>query len=83
MNPDETRQLILGRTLSLPYWIFTRGGQTYRVADHTNAFITAAYPDTLILAIPHEGVAYVGIGSIDSIHDEHEAVARAAGHSRP
>jgi hypothetical protein len=77
MNPDEVRQLILGRTLSLPYSIETRGGRTYPVTDHANAFITPAYPDTLIVAVPGQGIVYLGLGSIDAIHNEHEAVRHA------
>jgi hypothetical protein len=75
MNPDEVRQLILGRTLSLPYEIVTRGGRTIPVADHANAFITPAYPDTLIVAVPGRGIVYLGLGSIDAIHNEHEVVS--------
>ena len=75
MNPDEVRQLILGRTLSVPYSIETRGGQSYPVADHANAFITPAYPDTLIVAIPGRGIVCLGLGAIDAIHNEHEALS--------
>jgi hypothetical protein len=75
MNPDEVRQLILNQTLSLPYSIETRGGQSYEVRDHANVFITAAYPDTLIVAIPGRGILHLGIGAIDAIHHEHEAVS--------
>lgn len=78
MNPDEVRQLIAERTLSLPYEIVTRGGVAYQVVDHANAFITPAYPDTLIIAIPKKGIVYVGLGSIDAIHNEHEAVSAHA-----
>jgi hypothetical protein len=77
VNPDEVRQLILGRTLSLPYSIETRGGRTYPVTDHANTFITPAYPDTLIVAVPGQGIVYLGLGSIDAIHNEHEAVRHA------
>lgn len=75
MNPREIRQLIQDRTLSLPYEIVTRGGQTFRVADHANARITEAYPNTLIVAVPGRGIAYIGLDSIDAIHNEHEAVS--------
>jgi hypothetical protein len=75
MNPDEVRQLILGRTLSVPYSIETRGGQSYPVTDHANVFITPAYPETLIVAIPGRGILHLGIGAIDAIHHEHEAVS--------
>jgi hypothetical protein len=75
MNPDEVRQLIQSRGLSLPYSIVTRGGLSYPVVDHANAFITAAYPDTLIVAIPGRGIVYVGLDAIDAIHNEHEAVS--------
>jgi hypothetical protein len=75
MNPDEVRQLIAERTLSLPYEIMTRGGGTYPVADHANAFITPAYPDTLIIAIPGKGIVYLGLSAIDAIHNEHEVVS--------
>ena len=75
MNPQEVRQLITERTLSLPYSIVTRGGLSYPVADHANAFITPAYPETLILAISRKGIVYLGLGSIDAIHNEHEAVS--------
>jgi hypothetical protein len=75
MNPQEVRQLITERTLSLPYSIVTRGGLAYPVTDHANAFITAAYPDTLIVAVPGKGIVYLGLGSIDAIHNEHEAVS--------
>ncbi len=74
MNPQEARQWIAERTLSLPYEIVTRGGRAYPVADHANARITPAYPDTLILAIPGKGIVYLGLSSIDAIHNEHEAV---------
>ena len=52
-----------------------QGGLSYPVADHANAFITPAYPETLILAIPGKGIVYLGLGSIDAIHNEHEAVS--------
>jgi hypothetical protein len=74
VNPDEVRELISNRTLSVPYSIETRGGQSYPVRDHANVFITPAYPDTLILAIPGRGILHLGIGAIDAIHHEHEAV---------
>jgi hypothetical protein len=73
MNPDEVRELILTRTLSLPYAIVTRGGKTYLVNDHANVYIMPAYPDTLIIAVPHQGISCVGLGSVDAIHLEHEA----------
>jgi hypothetical protein len=75
MNPKEVRQLITERTLSLPYEIVTRGGRAYPVADHANASITPAYPDTLIIAIPGKGIVYLGLSAIDAIHNEHEAVS--------
>jgi hypothetical protein len=75
LNPQEVRQLIAERTLSLPYSIVTRGGLAYRVADHANAFITPAYPDTLIIAIPGKGIVYLGLSAIAAIHNEHEAVS--------
>jgi hypothetical protein len=78
MNPQEVRQLITERTLSLPYSIVTRGGRAYTVADHANAFITPAYPDTLIVAIPGKGIVYFGLGSIDATHNQHEAVSTHA-----
>lgn len=79
MNPEQARDLILSHTLTLPYSIITSGGKTYPVDDHTNVFITAAYPDTLIVAIPHRGIACVGLGSIDAIHLENDsAVASLA-----
>jgi hypothetical protein len=73
MNPESARQLILGRELSLPYEIVTRGGKTYPVADHANVFVSHAYPDTLIVAMPQRGIALVGLASIDAIHHEHQA----------
>jgi hypothetical protein len=78
MDPDQVRRMILARELSLPYKIVTRGGKTYAVADHANAFLTPAYPDTLIVAMPNRGIALVGLGSIDAIHYEHEAAIGAA-----
>ncbi len=75
MNPQEVRQLITEHTLSLPYSIITRGGRTFPVADHANVWITPAYPETLILAIPGKGIVYLGLSSIDAIHNEHEAVS--------
>jgi hypothetical protein len=75
MNPQEVRQMIAERSLSLPYEIVTRGGRAYRVADHANAWIPPAYPDTLIVAVPGKGIVYLGLGSIDAIHNEHEAVS--------
>jgi hypothetical protein len=75
MNPQEVRQLIAERSLSLPYSIITRGGRTFLVTDHANAFITPAYPDTLIVAVPGRGIVYLGLSAIDAIHHEHEAVS--------
>jgi hypothetical protein len=75
MNPEEVRQLITQHTLSLPYSILTRGGGSFPVVDHANAWITPAYPDTLILAIPKKGIVYIGLDAIDGIHNEHEAVS--------
>jgi hypothetical protein len=75
VNPDELRSLIQSRELSLPYSIETRGGQSYEVRDHANVWITPAYPDTLIVAIPGRGIVCLGPGAIDAIHNEHEAVS--------
>jgi hypothetical protein len=72
MDPKEARELIAGRTLSLPYTILTQGGRAYRVAHHTNAWIADAYPETLMLAVPGEGLIRIGLGAIESIQDEHE-----------
>ena len=73
MNMEEARRMILGRELSVPYTIVTRGGITYPVLTHSNVFISAAYPDTLIVAVPHRGIMLVGLASIDAIHHEHTA----------
>jgi hypothetical protein len=78
VNPEQAREIILNREVSLPYSIVTRGGRTYDVSDHANVFITAAYPDTLIIAIPHGGIVFVGLGSVDAIHFEHEAANPAS-----
>jgi hypothetical protein len=74
MNPQDVRQVIADRSLSLPYEIVTRGGLAYRVVSHANVFITEAYPDTLIVAVPGKGIAHVGLGAIDAIHYEHGAI---------
>jgi hypothetical protein len=75
MNPEQVRELIQNRELTLPYSIITGGGKSYPVTDHANVFITPAYPDTLIIAVPHQGIACVGLGAIDAIHLENEAAA--------
>lgn len=72
MNPDEVRSLIEGRTLSVPYTIHTRGGLSYPITDHSNAFIAAAYPNTLWVAVAGKGILHLGLGAIDSIRSEHE-----------
>jgi hypothetical protein len=73
VNSEQARELILSRELTLPYSIVTRGGKIYPVEDHAHIFISAAYPDTLIVAIPQRGIAGVGLGAIDAIHLEPEA----------
>jgi hypothetical protein len=73
VNPEQARDLILSRELTLPYSIVTRGGKSYLVNDHANVYIMPAYPDTLIIAVPHRGISCVGLGAIDAIHLEHEA----------
>lgn len=72
MKPDEVRSLIEGHTPTLPYTIRTRGGLSYPITSHSNAFITDAYPNTLFLAVPGRGISHLGLGSIDSIQSEHE-----------
>ena len=72
MSPEEVKQVVLGRMLSVPYSIVTRSGLHYPIVDHANAFITPAYPETLIVAVPGKGIALVGLTSIDAIHAEHE-----------
>ena len=67
MNPQEVRQMVTEHTLSLPYEILTRGGKTYAVADHANAWIPPAYPNTLIVAVPGRGIATIRLETIDSI----------------
>jgi len=74
MNPEEARRLITGGALALPYQIVTRGGRIYRVEDGRNVHIAPAYPDTLMIAVPRQGITLVGLGSIEAIHTEHEAV---------
>jgi hypothetical protein len=68
--------MIVGGELSLPYVIETTGGWSYTITDHSNAFFTKAYPETLVVAIPEKGIMLVGLKSIDAIHHEHEAAAR-------
>jgi hypothetical protein len=75
MNPDELRSLITGGTLAAPFDIATQSGEVYTVADQTNVFVTGAYPETLIIAIPKEGVVFVRLDSITAVHAEHQAVA--------
>lgn len=78
MDPEDAREIITARRLDVPYSIVTRGGETYPVVDHANIFIPAAYPNTFVLAIPRQGIAWLGLGSIDAIRAEHEPVADGA-----
>jgi hypothetical protein len=73
MDPQEIKRLITGRLLSVPYSIRTRGGQEYTITDHANAWIAPAFPESVIIATRGEGIGRIGMGSIDSIHDEHES----------
>jgi hypothetical protein len=79
MDPEQARRMIVGRELSLPYEILTRGGRHYEVADHANVYITPAYPDTLIVALPARGIVCVGLASIEGIRFEHQAVRAGLG----
>ena len=74
MNPEDVRQIITGKTLATPYSIVTRGGEVYRVESHANIFIPEAYPNTFVVALRGRGIAWIGLGAIDAIHAEHEAV---------
>jgi hypothetical protein len=56
----------------IPFVIKTRGGRTYPVRERANAFVTDAYPETLVIAVPHKGITLLGLGAIDSIEFEHE-----------
>ncbi len=73
MHPDEVRSLIESHSLSLPYTIYTSDGRSYLINDHSNDFITAAYPNTLFLAVRGKGIAHLDLASIDSIHNEYES----------
>jgi hypothetical protein len=72
MNADDVREIIMGRQLVPPYSICTRSGDHYRVESHANVFIPDAYPDTLIIVIPHRGLVWLGLATIDGLHIEHE-----------
>ena len=39
-------------------------------------WIPEAYPQTLIVAVPRQGISWIGLASIDSVHAEHETEAR-------
>jgi hypothetical protein len=75
MTTDDIRSLILGASALEPPYDIAAGGRLYTVSDATNVWIAGAYPDTLIVAIPKEGVVFVRLDSITAIHAEHQAVA--------
>jgi hypothetical protein len=60
-----------------PYVIHAKGGRSYAIAQPSNAFITEAYPDTVILAVRGQGISLLGLDAIESIQAEHEAAAAA------
>ncbi len=81
MSPESIRSLILGGELSPPYEIHTTGGKSYRIESDANVFAPEAFPDLLVVAVPHRGIALVGFNSIASIDAEHEAAGPTAARS--
>jgi hypothetical protein len=74
--PEDFRTMIEGHELSLPYSIKTKGGRSYPVTSHANAFVPDAYPDTLVLGVAGRGIILLGFDSIEAVHTEHERAAR-------
>jgi hypothetical protein len=58
-----------------PPWVFrTTGGRSYRITDRANAWIPAAYPEMLCVAVVSRGITLLKISTIESFHVEHDAI---------
>jgi hypothetical protein len=75
LGSDDFCQMIKGQQLATPYVIMTRGGRSYTISNPKNAYIPPAYPTTVALFIPTEGVIMLDLDAIEAIHYEPEAVA--------
>jgi hypothetical protein len=73
MSIDQLHDLLVAS--EPPYTIATKGGKTYYVADRSHIWIPDAYKEILCLAIPRQGLMYLRLNSIESVHTEHEVAA--------
>ena len=74
MATSESRDMI-ERGDFVPYVIKTKGGREYTITHRTNAFISEAYPNSVVVLVRGQGVTMLGLNSIESIQVEHEAEA--------
>jgi hypothetical protein len=74
MSSSEFRDMIEQADFQ-PYVIKTKGGRKYPITHRANAFIFEAYPSTVVIAVPGQGLTLLGLDSIESIQLEHDVAA--------
>ena len=59
-----------------PFTIRTNGGKRYRIAHRSHIWAPDAYQEIIALAIPHRGLTFVRLSSIESVHTEQPTETR-------